>query len=86
MMYSTIEIKPNAARDDWSVTYYDLPHEREDSKGNLNLLSFYHFPREMGIQAAFDTLKSAMIQGHLEEIAVLQKSLDKLQKLEIELK
>lgn len=86
MYYSTVEIRPSINKLDWEVFYYDMPYDREAGQGSMSGLGFYHYPRKMGQQAAFDALKVYMIQRHKDEIAKLQKSLELLEGVQSGLK
>jgi hypothetical protein len=62
MYYSTIEIKPSL-NDKFVVHYYHQKYDRESSEGSLSPgLGFYHHPKRMGKEKAFNKLKEAMIK------------------------
>lgn len=83
MLYSTVEIKPKAFREPgWIVSFYDLEHDREDENTQPNALGFYHYPRHIGKQAAFEKLRQYMIRSHEERIALLTESVNSLKALE----
>lgn len=86
MYYSTVEIRPNLNKLGWGVSYSDMPYDREEGQGTMSGLGFYHYPRDMGQQAAFDSLKAYMVQRHKDEIAKLQKSLELLEGVQSGLK
>lgn len=81
MKYSTIEIKPSLFSD-WTVNSYDLPCDRESGEGNISQMGFFHYPTKLGSQAAFDKLKSHMIDSYNAEIERIIDTRDSLMLLE----
>jgi hypothetical protein len=83
MKYDTVEIIRDRFRNKW-VTRCSA--DNEDRKRGCTTpmgLGFYHYPRYMGVQRAFDKLKSKLIKGHKDEITRLEKSLEYLEKLQL---
>ena len=83
MKFSTVQIRPGGIdRDEWEVAFSDLPYDRVNEGHGPNSTGFYHYPRKLGKQAAFNTLKEHLVRKHEEEIAAMSKSLEKLRALE----
>lgn len=84
MKYSTVEIKPSRITNDkWEVSFTDLDGERKDEGHRPHWLGFYHYPRCLGKKKAFEELKELLIAKHVNEIATLSKSLERLKVLQI---
>lgn len=90
MKYSTVEIKPKllfkggiAKFTDWQIKYYVDDTDRIRGSTAPMGMGFYHYPKYIGLQRAFDKLKNKLIKGHKNEIARLEKSLQKLEKLQL---
>ncbi len=85
MKYSTVEIKPQGyKRDTWEISFYDLDGDRIKESHGPHSLGFYHYPRKLGKEKAFNELKSFLISKHSAEIERLAKSLKKLKELELQ--
>ena len=91
MKYSTVEIKPKlffkggiAKFTDWQIKYYDDDDDRIRGSSAPMAMGFYHYPKYMGLQKAFDKLKNKLIKGHKNEISRLEKSLQKLENLQLQ--
>jgi len=85
MKYSTVEIKPQGyKRDTWEVSFYDLDGDRVEESPGPHSLGFYHYPRKLGKEKAFNKLKSLLISKHSAEIERLTKSLKKLKELRLQ--
>lgn len=80
MKFSTVEIRPHGEQ--WNVTFYDLPYDREETISAAHALGFYHYPRKLGKAAAFKELRSVMLAAHEREIERLQKSAASLRELQ----
>lgn len=84
MRYSTVSIKPKAFEPgEWWVTFEDLPYDRESGGGALSGLGFFHYPRKIGKRAAFEKLKSHMLEKHQEEINRLVRSMESIRRVEM---
>ena len=84
MKFSTVEIRPGGSkRDKWEVRFADLPHDRVNEGHGPHGLGFYHYPRRMGKEKAFEALRAHLVAKHEEEIAALTKSLGKLKALKM---
>lgn len=88
MLYSSVEIKPTSCdtrknKTGWSITYYDIPYQRENVPARPYPVGFYHYKRSLGIEKAFDELKTEMIRCRLAEIDKLTASILSLQKLKL---
>lgn len=81
MYYSVVRITPDRITKSWSVSVEDLDGDRVAEDRDPMALGFYIFPRTIGVKKAFQALKKKMIQRHKEELAKLQESLEKLEKL-----
>jgi hypothetical protein len=80
MKFSTVEIRPYDGQ--WEATFYDLPHDRVEEISVAHALGFYHYPRKLGKAAAFEELRSVMLEAHEREIERLQKSAASLRELQ----
>jgi len=79
MKYSTVEIRPSRIKKNaWEVNFSDLDGDRVNEGHYPHGLGFYHYPRRIGKEKAFDTLRVFLMQKHEEEINNLTKSLAKL--------
>jgi hypothetical protein len=79
LKFSTVEIKPDLLDPDkWSVSFSDLDGDRHNEGIPPSSLGFWHYPRKLGREKAFNTLKTHMIERHVKEIEMLSKSLSKL--------
>jgi len=84
MKFNTVEIRPGGTkRDKWEVRFADLPHDRVNEGHGPHGLGFYHYPRRMGKEKAFEALRAHLVAKHEEEIAALTKSLGKLKALKM---
>lgn len=86
MLYSTVEIRPNILNNmtqSWRVTYYDVPHERENVQSKPSAFGFYHYKRSLCTQKAFSELKLEMIKSRFDTITKLQKEIESLSALEL---
>jgi hypothetical protein len=84
MKFSTVQIRPSGhKRDRWEVSFSDLPFDRVDEKQGPHSLGFYHYPRKMGKEKAFEAMKAHIVKKHEEEIAALTKSLAQLMALKM---
>lgn len=84
MKYSTIEIRPQGyERDIWEISFYDLDGDRVEESHGPHSLGFYHYPRKLGKEKAFNELKAFLISKHTAEIERLTKSLKKLNELKL---
>jgi hypothetical protein len=84
MRFSTIQIRPSGhKRDKWEVSFDDLPGDRVNEGHGPHALGFYHYPRRMGKEKAFEAMKAHLVAKHEEEIAALTKSLAKLKALKM---
>lgn len=82
MRYATLEIRPKIDGRGWDIRAYDIPYDRETSDGSLSALGFFHYPRKIGREMAFERLKSHMLARHAAEIAKLAGSMESLSQLE----
>lgn len=84
MKFSTVEIRPSGCnRDEWDVSFSDLPGDRYNDGQGPNGLGFYHYPRRLGKKKAFDALKAHLVAKHEERISSLEKSLAKLRAIKM---
>jgi len=84
MKFSTVEIRPaGVKRDKWGVSFSDMEGDRVNEGHGPHGLGFYHYPRRMGKEKAFEALRSHLVAKHEEEIAALTKSLAKLKALKM---
>lgn len=83
MLYNTVEIRKSAIRKTWGVNNKELSYEREDAVPKPSgILGFWHYPRELGEEQAFETLKQAMIDARNDVIISMQKEISELQALQ----
>lgn len=81
MLYDTIEIRPTY-EGGWRVSHRELPYDRKSDEQALNsVLGFFHYPKKMGKEKAFETLRSKMIEDRLKAIEELQSQVDELRAL-----
>lgn len=84
MKYSTVEIKPSRVkRGSWQVMFSDLDGDRVKEAHAPHGLGFYHYPRRMGKEKAFEILRSHLVKKHEEEICKLVNSLASLCNLQM---
>ena len=85
MRFSTVHIRPSGhKRDKWQVSFADLPGgDRVNDGHGPHGLGFYHYPRRMCKEKAFEAMKAHLVAKHEEEIAMLTKSLAKLKSLKM---
>lgn len=84
MKFSTVEIRPGGSkRDKWDVGFWDLDGDRVNEGHGPHSFGFYHYPRRMGKEKAFEALRSHLVAKHEEEIAALTKSLGGLKALKM---
>ena len=84
MKFSTVEIRPcGTKRDKWEAIFVDLDGDRVNERRGPHGMGFYHYPRRMGKEKAFEELRAYMVAKHEEEISVLTKSLAKLKHLKM---
>lgn len=81
MKYNLVTIRPN--EDDWEVSFTPIPQDRVNKKQYPNPLGFYYFPRHIGKETAFNTLKEFLLKKYSIEIESLLKKREKLKKLTI---
>ena len=78
MQYKTVRINVLLPQRVWRYSISTLPGNFEREKRIPMALGFYHYPASMDDRRAFEKLKDCMVKRHRKEIALLQKSLDKL--------
>jgi hypothetical protein len=84
MKFSTVEIRPAGVKSDkWGVSFCDMEGDRVNEGHGPHGFGFYHYPRRMGKEKAFEALRSHLVAKHEEEIAALTKSLAKLKALKM---
>lgn len=84
MKFSTVEILPSGnKRNKWEVRFSDLDGDRMNEGHGPHSLGFYHYPRRMGKDKAFEALRAHLIAKHEEQLAALTKSLKKLKALKM---
>lgn len=84
MYYSCMEIKPKSFGDSgFNVSWSKTPYDREPGKGSLNAgLGFYHYPRKIGEERAFNELREAMIAVRQKHVDEMLSDIEELKKLE----
>ena len=83
MKYNTVYIETNKKLN-WILSF-DLSDNEERETGEkfrVSSLGFCHYRKTAAHLKAFNKLKSNIIKSHQKEIARLNKSLDKLNKLQ----
>ena len=83
MKYNTVYIETNKKLN-WILSF-DLSDNEERETGEkfrVSSLGFCHYRKTAAHLDAFNILKNAIVEGHKNEIARLNKSLDKLNKLQ----
>jgi hypothetical protein len=84
MRFSTVEIRPSGnKRDEWEVSFSDIEGDRVNEGHGPHSLGFYHYPRYIGKERAFEALREHLVSKHEEKIAALTKSLCKLKALKM---
>ena len=84
MKYSTVYIRPaSRSRDKWKTTFKEVDHDRVEFYGRPSPTGFYHYPKRMPKQDAFEALRNCMVEKHETAIAKLTKSLKKLNALKL---
>jgi len=79
MKYKTAQIyREYFPKRHWKYSITELPGDYQREKRVPMALGFYHYPTSMDDRRAFEKLKDCMVKRHRKEIALLQKSLDKL--------
>ena len=81
MLYSTIEIRPTFDGH-WQVFHRELPYDRKEGEQQLNsAFGFFHYPRNLKKETAFEMLRNKMVDDRLEAIEELQRQIDRLRAL-----
>jgi hypothetical protein len=84
MKYSLVQIKTKWNGKGWEKPIFSTDDaDRVRSKSVPCGLGFYHYPAYFTKKRAWNKLKKYMIKRHKDEIARLEKSLNKLEKIEI---
>lgn len=87
MLYSCIEIRKRPwhkkIKDMWQVSWWDIDGQRENQESVPQSLGFYHYKRRLGVEKAFQELKTKMIQDRLDIIKSLSDEISELQQLQI---
>jgi hypothetical protein len=86
MKVSFIQISRDPFSKDYKVSFHDLNGERKVYASTLKPctgLQCYYYDTEIGVENAFEELRSAMIQRAEEEIAMIQRDIENLRKLKV---
>lgn len=82
MKFSTVEIIPDVRNPDkLKIIFRDIDGDRVNENLGPNSLGFYHYPRNMGKDKAFEALRAHLVAKHAEHIAKIENSIDKLKAL-----
>jgi hypothetical protein len=83
MKFSTVEIRPGGRRGKWEVRFSEMDGDRVFESHGPHSMGFYHYPRRIGKEKAFEALRAHLVTKHEDEIAALTESLGELKALKM---